>query len=253
MLKPRLPDSVKTAFFSVLFIFILLYIFTKLFGPIPFSINSVNTTKTDLFTVSGEGKATAIPDTAIANFGVTKTASSVENAKNDTNTAMNNIISGLKNLGIKDKKITTTNYSILPNYDYNASRNTIAGYTVTQNLQVEITPIEKANQAVDVCTANGANMVGSIQFTVNDEKKLELENSARADAINKAKTKAENIARVSGIRLGRLINVSESSPFNPPLMYSAKAADSVSTGSETQLQAGENTVTITVTLSYETY
>lgn len=253
MLK-NISGSVKTAFFSVLFIFLFLYIFTKFLGPVPFSVNSVNTTKTDLFTVTGDGEATAVPDTAIADFGVTKSASTVDQAKNEVNTAANQIISGLKSLGIEDKHIKTTNFSISPNYDYSTGRDTITGYTVMQNLEVEITPIENANQAIDMASKNGANMVGSIQFTVNDEKKIELENKAREDAVNKAKQKAANISRISGIRLGKLVNVQEGSSAYPPIMYNAKAADAVGAGeSRTELQPGENTVTITVTLSYETF
>jgi uncharacterized protein YggE len=232
-----------------------LYVFAKLFGPIPFSVNSVTTTKTDLFTVSGDGEATAIPDTALTNFGVTKTASTVGQAQNEVNQSVNDIISGLKNLGIQDKKIKTTDYSVSPNYDYSSGRNTITGYVVTQNLQVEITPIEKANQAVDMATKNGANMVGNIQFTVNDDKKIELENKAREDAISKAKAKAQSIAGASGIRLGRLVNVQENNNSMPrPVAFDLKAGGgSAESQAPTQLQPGENTVNVSVTLSYETF
>jgi uncharacterized protein len=251
----NVSNGVRTAFFTVLFVFLFLYIFTKSFGPIPFSVNSVNTTKTDMFTVSGNGEATAVPDTALTNFGVTKTASTVTQAKNEVNQSANKIIQGLKNLGIQEKKIKTTDYSISPNYDYTSGRNTVIGYVVTQNLQVEITPIEKANQAVDMATKNGANMVGNIQFTVNDEKRTELENKAREDAISKAKAKAQSIASASGINLGRLVNVQENNMSQrPPVMYDLKtAAGGAESQPATQLQPGENTVSVSVTLSYETF
>jgi len=56
----------------IIVFFIVLFVYTKLAGPIPFFINSVNTTKTDLFSASGEGKVTAVPDQATIDVGVTQ-------------------------------------------------------------------------------------------------------------------------------------------------------------------------------------
>src|SRR3989344_8124430 len=97
--------------------FILLFIYTKLAGPIPFYINSVNTTKTDLFSSSGEGEATAVPDEATISVGVTKNALTVDEAQKQANTVANKLISDLKKLGILDKDIKTTNYNVHPNYE----------------------------------------------------------------------------------------------------------------------------------------
>lgn len=249
------PDSIKTAFFTVFFIFAFLFIFTKLFGPVPFSVNSINTTKTDLFTVSADGEAAGIPDTALVSLGVTKTSASVEQAKNEVNNSINSIVDGLKNLGIADKSIKTTDYSITPNYDYSSGRSTLTGYSITQNLQAEISPIEKANQALDMAAKNGVNMVGNLQFTLNDKTKAELVNKAREDAVNKAKDKANNLSRISGIRLGKIINVQESTDATPrPIMYDLKAAGAAPEASnQSQIQPGENKVHVSITLSYETF
>lgn len=251
----EIPNSVKTAFLTVLFIFVFLYIFSSLFGPIPFAVNSVTTNKTDMFTVSGEGEASAVPDTALIHLGVTKTSSNIDQAKNEVNEAVNAINDEIKKLGVEGKNVKTTNFYINPNYDYNNGRQTITGYTVTQDLEIRIKPIDKANQAVDRATAVGANTVGGISFVLDDENKDKLEQQAREQAIKKAKAKAESIASAAGIKLGKLINVSETPVSQPLPMSELRAVGKGGAGgsASTDLQPGENVIHTSIILTYETY
>lgn len=231
------------------FIFLGLFIYTKLFGPIPFSVNSITTTKTNLFSVNGVGKSAGIPDTVQISIGITKTAPTVVSAQEQANTAANKIIEDLKKLKIEEKNIKTTNYSINPNYDFNRGGQNITGYTVTQTLEINITPIDIANKAIDAAVADGANLVGGVNFTFNDKTKKELENKARAEAVRIAKEKAESLAKATGIRLGKIVDVQESGNFEPRPF----AIQSLETKSaDTELTPGENSITINITLSYET-
>ena len=251
----KIPSSVKNAFLTVLFIFLFLYLFAKLFGPIPFSVNSINTTKTDLFNVQGEGEATAVPDTAIMSIGVTKSSAKVDAAQNEVNSLVNAIIEELRILEIDKTKIKTTNYTISPNYNYTNGENAITNYSATQNIRVEVTPIDKENRVMDIASAKGSNILGDIQFTVNEKDKSTLEKKAREDAINKAKKKAQEIAMASGIRLGKLVNVfvmENANIIQPIYADTLKAMPDQIDERETQLQPGENTVRVSVTLSYET-
>lgn len=243
-------QNIKTPLLTIVFIFLGLFLYTKFFGPIPFSVNSIQTTKTNLFSVTGVGKATGIPDTAQISVGVTKTASTVLSAQNQTNTATNKIIEDLKRLGIEEKNIKTINYSVNPNYDYTIGKQTINGYTVTQSLEVNITPIDIANKAVDAATLDGANLVGGISFTFNDKTKKDLEEKARTEAVKMAKEKAESLSRATGINLGRIVDVQESGNFEPRPIMMAQSLEAKS--ADTQLQPGENSIMINIVLSYET-
>lgn len=247
-------NSLKTPFFTVLFVFGFLYLFSTLFGPLPLSVNSVVTNKTDLFTVQGEGEATAVPDTALLSLGVTKEAATVQQAQTQVNTVANKITEDLKSLGVKVKNIKTTNYSVNPAYDYTSGRQNVTGYSVSQNMEVRLQPIEQANKALDLATAAGANVIGGITFVLDDAEQDKLEAQARKQAIESAKKKAEDTAKLAGIRLGKIINVTESNNF-PVMPYAArelKAMDSAGGGEPTQVTPGENTVQITVSLSYQT-
>ncbi len=242
-------QSIKTPLLIIIFIFLGLFLYTKLVGPIPFSVNSIQTTKTNLFTVSGAGKATGIPDTAQLSLGVTKTAPTVIDAQTQVNTVTNKIVEDLKRLGIEEKNIKTTNYSINPNYDFGGGRQNITGYTVTQTLEINVTPIDIANKAIDAATADGANLVGGVNFIFNDKTKKELEEKARTEAVKMAKEKAESLAKATGIKLGKIIDVQESGNFEPrPIMMGLETKST-----DTQLQPGESSITINIILSYETF
>jgi len=250
---------------AIIVFFIVLFVYTKLAGPIPFFINSVNTTKTDLFTSNGEGKITAVPDEATVDAGVTAQSQTVADAQTKVNQTADKIIADLKKLGLSDKDIKTTDYSVSPNYSNEVvpmgapmmagGQQTITGYTVTQNLEVKVKPIDKANKVVDTATADGANLVGNVTFTFSDTLQKSLEQQATQQAVNDAKDKAQTLANVSVIHLGKIVNVVENSNQPRPLMMTAGVAektDQTSTPS-TNVTPGENTLTIDVVLYYETY
>ncbi|HUD09859.1 MAG TPA: SIMPL domain-containing protein, partial [Patescibacteria group bacterium] len=187
----------------------------------------------------------------------------VSDAKNKVNQTADKIITDLKKLGIADKDIKTTDYSINPNYSNEvvpvmggSGQQAITGYTVTQNLEVKVKPIDKANKVVDTATADGANLVGGINFTFSDDLQKTLDQQATQQAVNDAKDKAQSLANVSGIHLGKIVNVVENSNQPRPLMMSAGIAGSnaVQTSTPpTNVTPGENSLTVDVVLYYETY
>ena len=249
----RFSEQLRVPFFTILFILIGLFLYTKIAGPIPFSVNSISTTKTDSFSVSGTGKATVIPDTAKVNLGITVNKSNVRDAQNEANRVINQVTKDLRALGIDEKKIKTTNYSLYPDYDYRAGGQRIQGYNVNATIEAEITPIDKINDAIDRATADGANMVGNIQFTVNEEKRKELERQARKDAIDEAKKKAHELASDAGMSLGKIINVTENQGFQPPIVYDRGGVSLALEEKQipTEIQPGETAITVSVTLTYE--
>ena len=260
-------NEFKTPMITILLLFIAFFLYTKFAGPIPFFVNSITTNQTNLFSASGEGKATAVPDQATVEAGVTQQGTIVTDAQNKVNTQTQKIITELKKLGISDKDIKTTNYSVNPNYGSNggiqpmiyppvpAEGQTITSYTVTQNLEINVKDLTKVNKVIDTATANGANIVGGANFTFSDELQSKLENQARIQAVNDAKSKAQNLAQASGIHLGRVVNVVESgSGFPIPMAMKASEVTGTSdTSVPTTVTPGENSVTIDVTIYYETY
>lgn len=235
----------------ILFFFVALFAYTRLVGPIPFSVNSVVTNKTDTFMVTGEGKSFVKPDIAYVSAGVESSGTTVKQVQTQMNTTINKVTAALKDLGVEEKDIKTTNYSIHPNYDWTSGRQRITGYRASTNLQIKVRDIDKVNDVVDQATANGANNVGNISFDVDD--KTETEDIARKEAVTEAKRKAEQAAQIAGFRLGKIINYSENKSGSVvPVAYDMALKSARGAANEsTELQPGSSEVRVMVTLSYE--
>ena len=128
------------------------------------------------------------------------------------------------------------------------------GYEITQNIEVKIKPIELTNKIIDTATADGANLVGGVNFTFSDDLQKSLDKKATLMAVNDAKEKAQTMAESAGVRLGKIVNIVSSNNNPRPLMMGAalqKTADQASV--PTDVTPGQSTVTISVTIYYETY
>lgn len=234
---------------AIIVFFIALFAYTKLAGPIPFNVTSVTTTKTDTFSVTGEGKVSVPPDIAVISAGVQAQGATVKIAQDQLNKNINAVSAAVKATGVDSKDIQTSGYNINAMYDYNARTPRITGYQASSNLTLKVRAIDKANAVIDAATAAGANQIGGISFDVDDKTKVQ--NEARQKAVADAKSKAENAAHIAGFKLGRIINYSEDFGNGPrPIPMMAKAG---STGTEvpTQVEPGSNEITVTVTLSYQ--
>jgi uncharacterized protein YggE len=249
---------------AIIVFFIVLFVYTKLAGPIPFFINSVNTTKTDLFSSNGEGQVTAAPDQATVDAGVTIQSATVAQAQNKVNEISDKIITDVKKLGVSANDIKTTNYSVNPNYSNEivpmgapmmpGGQQNITGYTVTQNVEIKVKPIDKVNKVIDAATADGANLVGGVNFTFSDEFQKSLSDKATKQAVDDAKNKAQGLANAAGIHLGKIVNVVQNSNQPRPVMMGAGiAAKTTDQSAPTNVTPGENTLTVDVVLYYETY
>lgn len=235
---------------------------TRIMGPIPLSISQTTINKQSTFDVMGTGEVTTDPDRAEIQLGVQLTDSTVSRVQDRGNEIINTVTQNITKLGIDKSDIKTTNYSLYPTYDYRTGAQKITGYSLNVNIQVTIKDFSKINQVVDTATADGANQIGGVSFTLSEAKRLDVENQAREQAVKRAKEKAESLARISGIRLGKIINVMEntnSSVPRPFLMTKEALAvpQDVAMGGAnavppTEVSPGSTTFIMNVTLSYET-
>lgn len=236
--------------FSTIFIFFaILFAYTKLIGPLPFSVSSVVTNKSDTFNVTGEGKVEVSPDIAVVNAGVTASGASVKIVQEEINSKINKISASIKELGVSESDIKTTNYNIYPNYDYRETTQKITGYNASTNLQIKARNIDRVNEVIDAATTNGANQVSGVTFEVDDKSKALDE--ARKLAVADARKKAEQAASTAGFSLGRVINYNESTSEFPPIIMPMVAERASTDTTPTKVEPGSNEISITVTLSYE--
>jgi uncharacterized protein len=270
----RFWPTIKNPLITAAFVLLGLFLYSNFSYVLPFGRPPI-TDKTALFTANGTAEATYVPNTALLYLGVNKTAATQEEAKNEANKVINQLTADLKKLGIEEKNIKTTNFSVNENYDYGVtsgaepvviedkmmimpvqpSRTKTKGFVANVNLEVRVTPLEKAEQAIDAATKAGATQVGTSQLILDETKQKELENRTRIEAIKNAKEKAKEISKAAGIHLGRVVSVQENGGAMPYARTMELKMDSVGSAPmpETALNPGENKISVTVTLAYETY
>lgn len=207
--------------------------------------------KVSTITISGTGDVYAKPDIGRVALSVVTEAKTVAQAMTENTSKMNNVIGFAKKQGVEEKDLKTTNFNISPRYEYNSKTGvrTLVGYKITQSLQVKIRDLSKIGAILGGATESGANDVGNLQFTIDNEDTLKSQ--AREEAIKEARGKAETLAKQLGIRLVRIINFSESGNIPSPY-YKAMSLEAVGAAGDTpQIETGENKISVSVSITYE--
>jgi hypothetical protein len=215
------------------------------------------TNNQDRFSVDGSGTVYAKADIANLSVGLkTEVKKTAAEATKENTDKMNEILDAVRKLGIDSKDIKTSSYSLNPVYNWTeADGQKLIGYEVYQGVTLKVRDLDKIGDIIAKTTEKGANQVGNIAFTIDDE--YELKNQARELAIEKAKEKAEMIAEQTGMKLGDIKGVYESSEA-PTMAYdysNARKEMAVSGSSAAiaapSIEAGQNEIKVNVTLSYE--
>ncbi len=233
-------------------------VISKFVAPIPLSISQTTIQKDSAFVASGKSSISTAPDKAEITLGISRKESDIKTAQSNANNIINSITKQLTDLGINKDDIKTQSYNIYPNYDYQKEGQNIIGYSVDISLAVSLKEqdFDKLNKVVDLATAAGINQVGGVQFTLSDAKEKEVRKEARQQAINDAKQNAQELANLSGVQLGKVINVSENEGDRGiPVPMLAKTVDAQAggvAGNPTNITPGSTLYNYSVTLSYET-
>lgn len=205
-------------------------------------------------TISGEGEVTATPDIAEVTLGVQTEKRDVAQAQAENTEQMNKIIEGLKGVGIDKDDIKTTNYNIYPNYDYSSeSGRRLLGYVVSQNVRVKIRDLEKISDVLSFAAESGANNVSGLSFTIDEPE--DLRQQAREEALLNAKEKAESLAKIAGVKLGRLVSFHENSYGGDVYYAKSFALDEAvglgGGGAAPSIEPGSQDILVNVTVTYE--
>lgn len=198
-------------------------------------------------TVSGQGTVTVTPDTAQVTLGVQLQRADLATAQAEATTTMTAVIASLKQRGIDEAKIQTVNYSIYINYAPEKTDQTIVGYTVLNLVAVQVTPMTNVGQVIEAAVAAGANQVQNIGFSVENIDAAVRQ--ARQQAMDDARAKAEQLAKLGGVTLGGPVSISEGVSTPIDSRGSMPAAVPAGAGA-VPIQGGESTVTVLVTVSY---
>ncbi len=220
-------------------------------GTQPVNVN-VGNQQTGIW-VNGEGKVTVVPDIATINLGISAQADTVAEANSQAVTAMNDVMSVLTSNGVAQNDIKTQYFNIrqVTRWDDRGQQETVIGYRVSNMVTAKIRDLEKVGTIIDAVAGAGGDLtrINGINFSVDEPGKYYTQ--ARELAMNDAKAKAEQIAELAGVNLGRPTYVVENT-YSPPIIYrDAMPAPEMAQGAPTTpVSAGEMDITMNVQVSY---
>lgn len=204
-----------------------------------------------LLEVSATGKTTRVPDLASIRAGVVTTAPSAAAALSDNAQRMARVLAALKKAGVADRDVQTSQIALQPQYKYVQNETpVITGYQATNSVQVRFRDIAKSGTILDVLVREGANQIDGPNLSI--DKPEAAEDEARTDAVARARARAELYAKAAGLRVDRILSISEGGGYQPQPMpvFAARAMVSAAPEADSKIAAGEQDVTIAVTVRF---
>ncbi|MEQ1641693.1 MAG: SIMPL domain-containing protein, partial [Novosphingobium sp.] len=196
-----------------------------------------------LLTITAEGKSVRTPDLAVFTAGVVSEGKTAGEALTANAAAMTKVIATLKKAGIADKDIQTSQINLNPVYGQPVigpsgqmvQEPRIVGYQASNTVTIRSRDIKGFGKVLDALVASGSNQINGPAFQMSDPRAAMDE--ARGDAMKQARTRAELYAKASGLRVVRIVSISEGGGYSPPqpVYAMAKSADA---SSATPIAAG---------------
>jgi uncharacterized protein YggE len=199
--------------------------------------------------ISATGEVTRVPDVAIISAGVVTRSATVTGAIQDAADRMRRVLAALKRAAVEDRDIQTSSISLNPEYRYVENQPPqLTGYTASNQLTIRFRDIRNSGKILDALVGQGANQINGPSLTI-DKPEAALD-EARAKAVAIGRARAELYARSLGMRIARVVSVSETSgnyappPPMPMMMEARQAAD-------TKIVPGEQKLQVTLAMTFE--
>jgi len=201
--------------------------------------------------ISATGEATRVPNLAVISAGVLTRATTASAALQENSTRMDRVIAALKRAGIEDRDIQTSSIGLNPEYRYpdNQSPQLVA-YTASNQVTVRFRDIRNSGKVLDALVAEGANQINGPTMTI--ERPETALDEARSKAIANGRARADLYARALGMRVVRVVSVSEtggSYPVPPPMPYAERAM--AASAPSTKIEPGEQKLEVNLSMVFE--
>ena len=206
-----------------------------------------DTPNTRYVTLSADGTVKVTPDVVNISATVTVVGASNSEALTQGNTSSSAVRQALKANGIDINDIATQNISVYPEYDYANNVSKLIGYRASQSFAITVHNVSKAGVIVDAIVAAGGNNIqlNSVSPSLSNPQ-VGLE-AARARAVKEATFKAKSYANLLGVKLGRVNYLIENSAPTPYPIYATTSKDA---SAPTQVDLGQQSVTVNVTIQW---
>lgn len=210
-----------------------------------------------LISVVGVGTVKTAPDMATINLTVLREAKTAKEALKNNTQAMSDVLSAMKEFGIEDKDLQTSNFSISPRYIYPKQKDgvqqppQIVGYQVSNSLSVRILDLNKVGEILDRSITLGVNQGGNISLGNSDIAELQMQ--ARAMAMKNALRKAKILTEAVGVEVGDVKQINENASYArpQPMMRAELAMAKMSDSAPVPIAAGQNAYSVSVNVTFE--
>jgi uncharacterized protein YggE len=200
--------------------------------------------------VSGEGMVAVTPDIATLWLGIEAQAETVAEAQSQAAEAMNEVMAALTDNGVDEDDIQTRYFSIdqVTRWDSDEDEVVVVGYRVTNMVTAKIREIDKVGSIIDAVAVAGGDYtrINNISFSVDDPSPYYDE--AREEAMADARAKAEQLADLAGVELGKPTYISEGVIYPPVISRGAWTEEAAAP--PTPISPGEIELTLTVQVAY---
>ena len=165
--------------------------------------------------ISATGSVEKTPDIAVMTTGVQTEARTAVEASAENARQMAAVFKAVEKAGIAEKDMQTSNFSLSPRYDYSsrAGSQRLVGYTASNQLSVTVRDLDKLGETMDAIISAGSNTFNGLQFALDDPS--EALDEARREAMQEARERAELYAAAAGLKVKRIVTISESGGYNP--------------------------------------
>jgi len=200
--------------------------------------------------INASGEVTRVPDVAVISAGVVSRSPTATGALQDSATRMSKVVAALKSAGVEDRDIQTSNVSLNPEYRYPQDQSPqLVGYTTSNSVTVRFRDIRNSGKILDALVRQGANQISGPNLVV-DKPEAALD-EARQKAIATGRARADLYARSLGMRVVRVVSVSESEsyPVPPPVPMYARAE--MASSQATKIEPGEQKLQVNLAMVFE--
>lgn len=202
--------------------------------------------------VDGSAETYVKPDTASVSFSITKKAQTTDAAMDSVNQRMDQLVKDLAAVGVEEKDIQTTNYSVQPQYTYNDGQQSFDGYRVTQSVTVVIRDISDVSDVLATVNSADVDNVSQLVFYVEDDEAIREQ--LREEAIDDAKENAQKLAGDLGVKLNEIVGYTENGSndnIEPLYRGDMMMAEAQSDVAPVVAPTGENQFTANISVIYK--
>ena len=198
--------------------------------------------------VVGTGVVRGTPDVLDLSIGVSTRDKSAGEALSRNNELSNKLNAVLRDAGVDEKDIQTSNLSIAPIYDDNGEN--VIAYGVDNTVTVKIRDLEKAGKIVDAAAgvAGDEIVVNNLAFSFDDNSDLVAQ--ARTEAVKRGKAQAEQLAKAAGVELGDVLTISEGTTPEPPVITATSKQAGVADASA-PIEPGSQSMSVQVNMTFK--